>query len=78
MIERDGFILDREPKFFTEHTADELRALGYSDKQLAGIRECLSKRNLFFKGESAPKALAIALPLPEDEPVISPKPDRRR
>lgn len=77
-MERDGFILDREPKFYTEFTADELRALGFSDKQLAGIRECLSKRNLFFKGESTAKALAIALPLPEDQPTFSPKPDRRR
>lgn len=64
-MEHDGFILDREPRYFTEYDADELKALGYSDAQLSGIRECLAKRGLYIKGESArPKAPAIAPPPP--------------
>jgi len=51
-MERDGLILDREPRYFTEHSADELTALGFNDIQLSGIRECLAKRKLYLKGES--------------------------
>jgi hypothetical protein len=75
-MERDGFILDREPRYFTEYDAEELLTLGYSDEQLGGIRECLSKRGLYLKGEARVKAEAIPMPA-EDEPSTS-KPERKR
>ena len=71
-MERDGFILDREPRYYTEYDAEELLTLGYSDTQLSGIRECLSKRGLYLKGEAG----AMSLPA-EDEPSAS-KPERKR
>lgn len=58
-MERDGFILDREPRFFTEHTEDELITLGFSTLQLKGIRECLAGHQLSLK-ESEVKAPAPA------------------
>lgn len=74
-MERDGFILDREPRFFIEYDANELLALGFGDEQIAGIRECLAKRGLHLKGEGEVKAQAFALPIPDDEPS---KPDRSK
>jgi hypothetical protein len=75
-MERDGFILDREPGYFIEQSAEELLALGYSEEQLSGIRECLARRGLHLKGEVELKAEALPLPV-EDEPSAS-KPERKR
>ena len=77
-MERDGFILDREPRYFTEYAAEDLLTLGYSEEQLGGIRECLAKRGLYLKGEGEVKAQAFALPIPEEEPSAERKPERSK
>jgi hypothetical protein len=57
-----GFILDLEPRFFAEHTEDELIELGYTAEQVAGIDAALGKYNLRVKGGTS---LVESEPAPE-------------